>query len=148
MCVWNFVSKHIHVVWQWCGKNWCTAANTALSECSLTMFPLHSLDRDCSTVLKSFSLHMKCSFFVLVCFVFFISCVKKWLGFQFSNHQVCRKQNVKYRKVQFLKDDVYRVFITYQKIIQSTQMIVIETISVFTVCNIFKPDFITRQTII
>ena len=30
-------------------RTWCTAANTALSEGSLTMFPLHSLDKDCST---------------------------------------------------------------------------------------------------
>ena len=103
-------------------RTWCTAANTALSEGSLTMFPLHSLDKDCSTVLKYFSLQMKCCFFVLGCCVFFVSHVKKWLGFQFSNHQVCREQNVKYRKVQFLKDGVSCVFITYQKIIQSTQL--------------------------
>ena len=58
----------------------CKTANTALSEGSLIIFPLHSLDKDCSTVLKSFSLHMMCSFFVLGCFVFFISCVKKISG--------------------------------------------------------------------
>ena len=90
----------------------CTAANRALSEGSLTMFPPH-----CGTVLKSFFLHMKCSFFVVGCFVFFVSHVKKCLDFHFSNHQVCREQNVKYagRRVQFLKDDVCCVFITCQK---------------------------------
>jgi hypothetical protein len=60
-------------------RTWCKTANTALSEGSLTILPLHSLDEDCSTVLNSFSLHMKCSFFVLGVF-FFISHVKKIAG--------------------------------------------------------------------
>jgi hypothetical protein len=81
------------------------------------MFPLHLLDKDCSTVLKSFSLHMKCSFFVLGCFVFFVSHVKKMAGLSVQQQNV-----INYRKVQFLKDDVCCVFITYQKIIQSTQL--------------------------
>jgi hypothetical protein len=100
----------------------CKTANTALCEGSLIIFPLHSLDKDCSTVLKSFSLHMICSFFVLGCFVFFVSHVKKICGLSVQQPSGLQGTDVEYRKVPLLKDDVCCVFITYQKIIQSTQL--------------------------